>query len=83
MCPMSWLVRHAEPAKFELTLRAHHKHTPLPLFNKSLALWARFSVQLNPLIRGLTTTFALFKPSIEQLAVNRLVSQLQAFKTKA
>jgi hypothetical protein len=71
---MSWLVSHAEPTKFEHALRTPHKHTPLPLLNQSLAFWARFSVQLDPLVRRLPTTFALLKPSIEQLAVNRLVS---------
>ena len=73
---MSWLVRHAEPTKFELTLRTHHKHTPLPFLNQSLAFWARLSVQLDPLVRRLPTTFAFLKPSIEQLAVNWLVSLL-------
>lgn len=73
---MSWLVRHAEPTKFELALRTQHKHTSLPFLNQSLAIRARLSVQLDPLVRRLPTTFALLKPSIEQLAVNWLMSLL-------
>lgn len=47
---MSRLVRHAEPTKFELALRTQHKHTSLPFLNQSLAIWARLSVQLDPLV---------------------------------
>jgi len=55
--PVTRLMGHAKPTKFEFTLTAIHKHAALTLLNQCFAVWTRFCVKFDPVLGKITALY--------------------------